>query len=138
MSGLGKGTLDVIPQQTATGVIHTEAEKMQNRSLHLQYLEGEIIKIVKAMCELSAMAGTPIDSSEVNVCFEDSVIVDTTSEKNLAMREIEAGLMSKAEYRTKFMAEPPELAREKIREIEQEEKEIYNVNYEPETELEQV
>jgi A118 family predicted phage portal protein len=116
-SGLGKNTLDVMPQHTATEIVHTEAEKMQNKSLHEQYLEGEIIKTVKSMCELSEKIGNPIDASEVNIVWEDSVIVDTSEQKKLAMLEVDAGLMTKEEYRTKFYAETVEAAKKKIAEI---------------------
>jgi len=117
-SGLGKDSLDIIPQQTATGVIHTAAEKMQNKSLHEQYLEGQIIKLVKGLCELSCMVGQPIDSSEVNIVWEDSVVVDTGEQKKLAMLEIDAGVISKIEYRQKFYGESEEDARSKIEAIE--------------------
>jgi hypothetical protein len=113
-SGLGKGTLDILPMATATQVVHTEAEKMQNKSLHEQYLEGEIIKLVKALCELSTTIGNPIDAGEVSITWQDSVIVDTEAEKRLAMAEIDAGVISREEYRMKFYGETPEQAREKL------------------------
>jgi A118 family predicted phage portal protein len=116
-SGLGKGTLDIQPMATATEVVHTEAEKMQNKSLHEQYLEGEIIKLVKALCELSTTTGNPIDASEVGIVWQDSVIVDTEAEKRLAIAEMDAGVLSKEEYRVKFYGETPEQAKEKIAEI---------------------
>jgi hypothetical protein len=116
-SGLGKGSLDIQPMATATQVVHTEAEKMQNKSLHEQYLEGEIIKLVKALAELSTTIGNPIDASEVSIVWEDSVIVDTAEMKKLAMAEIDAGVISKEEYRMKFYGETPEEAEEKIAEI---------------------
>jgi hypothetical protein len=113
-SGLGKGTLDVIQQQTAKGVVHTEAEKMQNKSLHEQYLEGQIILLVKGLCELSGMAGSPIDANEVNIVWEDSVIIDTAEQKRLALAEIDNGVISKEEYRERFYGETPEEAKAKI------------------------
>ncbi|MCL2174579.1 MAG: phage portal protein [Treponema sp.] len=116
-SGLGKGSLDIIPMATATQVITTESEKMQNINLHQQYLEGQLIKIVKALCELSTMTNNPIDSTVVYIVFEDSIIQDTTSEKNLAMREIDMGVISKQEYRVKFYGETPEEAAAKIMEM---------------------
>jgi hypothetical protein len=102
---------------TATQVVHTEAEKMQNKSLHEQYLEVEIIKLVKAICELSTVIGNPIDASEVSIVWEDSVIVDTAEQKQLAMSEIDNGVLSKEEYRVKFYGETDEEAKEKIAEI---------------------
>jgi len=128
-SGLGKGSLDVIPQQTATAVITTEAEKMQSKSLNEQYLEGEIIKIVKALCELSGMIGNPIDASEITVVFEDSVIVDTVEQKRLALAEIDGGVLAAHEYRQKFYGETPEEAKQKIEALKGETEIDFN-NYE--------
>jgi A118 family predicted phage portal protein len=113
-AGLGKGTLDVVPMATATQVVHTEADKMQSKSLHEQFLEGQIIKLVKGLCELSGMVSNPIDASEVTITWEDSVIVDTAEQKNLAMREVDNGVMSKAEYRVKFFGEKEDIATAKI------------------------
>jgi len=119
-AGLGKNTLDIVPQQTATGVIHTESEKMQNVSLHQQYLETEIIKIVRALCELSTLTGNPIDASEVTITFEDSVIEDTTEQKNLSMREIDIGIISPVEYRVKYYGESVDEATAKIAALKKE------------------
>lgn len=116
-SGLGKGTLDIMPMQTATMVVHSEAEKMQNKSLHEQFLEGEIAKLVKALCELSSAIGNPIDASEVNIVWQDSVIVDTGEEKKLSLVEIDAGVFSKVEYRQKYFGESKEEAEAKIAEM---------------------
>jgi len=113
-SGLGKGSLDIQPMATATQVVHMSAEKMQSKSLHEAYLEIEIIKLIKALCELSGFIGNPIDASTVNIVWEDSVIVDTDSEKKLAMMEVDNGLISKEEYRVKFYGETPEQAQENI------------------------
>ena len=122
-SGLGKGTLDIVPMATATQVIHTEAEKMQNKSLHEQFLEGQIIKIIKALCELATLTGNPIDATEINITFEDSVIVDTAEQKRLSLYEIESGVSSKAEYRMKYYGESLEDATAKIDALKKEEKE---------------
>lgn len=113
-SGLGKGSLDIIPMATATQVIHTESEKMENKSLHEQYLEGQIIQLVRALCELSTLTGNPIDASEVTITFEDSVIEDTTEQKNMSMREIDIGIISPVEYRVKYYGESVEEATAKI------------------------
>ena len=113
-SGLGHGALDVAPLRTATQTVYLEAAKMQNKSLHEQYLEGQIIKIVKALCELSGLTGNPIDASDVNIVWSDSVVIDTTTEKKLSLQEIDAGVICKAEYREKYMGETPEEAQAKI------------------------
>lgn len=117
-SGLGKGSLDIIPMQTATQVVHTEAEKMQNRDIHQQYLECQIIQLVRALCELSTMIGKPIDASEVSITWEDSIVVDTAEQKKLSMLEVDAGLISKAEYRMKYYGETEADAVLKLENIE--------------------
>jgi A118 family predicted phage portal protein len=112
-SGLGKGALEVISYATATQVAHTEADKMRAMSLHRQCLEGEVKALVRAVAQ--AVGG--MDAGVVNVVWEDSVISDTAEEKRLAMLEVDAGLISKAEYRRKFYGEEPEEAAAKIAEI---------------------
>jgi A118 family predicted phage portal protein len=113
-SGLGKGSLDIVPMATATQVITTESERMQNKSLHEQFLEGQIVRIIKALCELSTLTGNAIDASEVNIVFEDSVIVDTAEQKRLSLAEIDNGVISKAEYRMKYYGETEQEATAKI------------------------
>ena len=113
-SGLGRNSLDIIPMQTATQVVHTQSEKMLNKALHEQFLEGQIIKLVRALCELSSLVGSPIDSEIVNITWHDSVIIDEGEEKKLSMAEVDQGLISKAEYRNKFYGETLEVAQAKI------------------------
>jgi A118 family predicted phage portal protein len=119
-SGLGKDSLDIVPMATATQVIHSSSERMQNKSLHEQYLEGEIIKLVRSLGELSGMVGVPIDTSEISITWEDSIVVDTEEQKKLSMLEIDAIVVSKAEYRMKYFGETEEEARIKIEELEAE------------------
>jgi A118 family predicted phage portal protein len=119
-SGLGKGSLDIVPMATATQVIHTEADKMQNKSLHEQYLECQIIQIVRSLCELSTMIGKPIDASEVNITWEDSVIVDTAEQKKLSLFEIDNGVLSKVEYRMKYFGETEAEATAKLETLKNE------------------
>jgi hypothetical protein len=85
--------------------------------LHEQFLEGQIVLLVKGLCELSTLTGNSIDGSEVSVVWQDSVIVDTAEEKKLALVEIDAGVRSKDEYRSQFMGETPEEAKAKIEAI---------------------
>jgi A118 family predicted phage portal protein len=116
-SGLGKGSLDIVAMATATEVIHSEADKMQNKSLHEQYLECQIIQIVRALCELSTIIGEPIDASEVTITWEDSVIVDTAEQKKLSMFELDYGVLSKTEYRMKYYGETEDEAILKLDDI---------------------
>jgi A118 family predicted phage portal protein len=118
-SGLGKGSLDIVPMATATQVVTTESERMANKSLHEQYLECEIIKLVKGLCELSGMIGNPIDASEITITWEDSVIETTAEQKRLSLAEIDNGVISKIEYRMKYYGETEQEAAAKIKVMEQ-------------------
>jgi A118 family predicted phage portal protein len=113
-SGLGKGALEVISYATATQVAHTEVDKMRAKSMHQQYFEEEVKALVRAIGQ--AVGG--MDTGVVNVVWEDSVIADTGEQKRLAMLEVDAGLISKAEYRRRFYGETPEEAADRIAEIE--------------------
>ena len=51
--------------------------------------------------------------------FDDSIIEDKEAESNRALREVQAGLMSKVEYRELIYGETKEIAKQKIAEIEE-------------------
>ena len=116
-AGLGKQGLDIIPHTTATGQIQSEQEKMASKALHEQYLQGQLEFIIRALCEMSGLTGTPIDSTNIGIVFEDQIIVDTAEDKRVAILEVDNGLMSKAEYRVHYYGETLEAAQAKIDEI---------------------
>ena len=59
-----------------------------------------------------------IKTEGLKITFDDSIIEDKESESNRALREVQAGVLSKSEYRQKIFAETKEIADEKIKEIE--------------------
>ena len=78
------------------------------------------------------MTDNPIDASVVNIVWQDAVIVDTDSEKKLAIFEVQEGLMSKEEYRMKFYGETLDTAREKLGIIEKDNELDYTLDMEGE------
>ena len=52
------------------------------------------------------------------ITFDDSIIEDKEVEANRSMREVNAGLKSKIEYRMEIYGETKEIAEKKIQEIE--------------------
>ena len=51
--------------------------------------------------------------------LDDSIIEDKEAESNRALREVQAGLMSKVEYRELIYGETPEIAEQAILKIEE-------------------
>ena len=71
-----------------------------------------------AVCYASTTFGQyNIDTNDMVVQFDDSIIEDKEAESNRAMREVSAGLLSKIEYRMKVFGETEQIARNAIEEI---------------------
>lgn len=107
--------------QTATAVISSNSKMFRRKKkLEIGY-ESSIFDLVKAVCYASSQFGTyNIDSEDMVITFDDSIIEDKDSESNRALREVNAGLISKAEYRERVLGETPEIAEEAIRKINEE------------------
>ena len=106
---------------TATAVVSSNSKLFRRKKkLEIGY-ESAIFDLVKAVCYASTIFGTyNINSEDFVIQFDDSIIEDKEAESNRALREVNAGLMSKVEYREKIFGETPEIAEEEIRKIQQE------------------
>lgn len=115
-------TYDGVNLQTATAVISSNS-KMARRMKKLQIgYESAIYDLVKAICYVSSTFGTyNLNTDDMVIQFDDSVVEDKNEESNRALRELSAGVLSKAEYRTKIYGESPEIAKKAIAEIQAEE-----------------
>lgn len=56
-----------------------------------------------------------INVEDMVITFDDSIIEDKEAESLRAFREVNASLISKAEYREKVLGETPEIAEKKIK-----------------------
>ena len=56
--------------------------------------------------------------AEITIKFDDSIIVDETTERTQDMLDVQAGIMSKVEYRMKWYNEDEKTATEKIENID--------------------
>ena len=103
---------------TATAVISSNSKLFRRKKkLEIGY-ESSVFDLVKAICYASSQFGTyNIDTENMVVQFDDSIIEDKETESNRAMREVSAGLISKQEYRERIFGESPEIAEQKIKEI---------------------
>lgn len=104
---------------TATAVVSSNSKLFRRKKkLEIGY-ESAIYDLVRAVCYASTEFGTyKINTDDMVIQFDDSIIEDKEAESNRALREVNAGLMSKSEYRQKIFAESKEIADEKIKEIE--------------------
>ena len=115
-------TYDGVNLQTATAVISSNS-KMARRMRKLQIgYESAIYDLVKAICYVSTTFGKyNLNTDDMVIQFDDSVIEDKNAESDRALRELSAGVLSKVEYRTKIYGESPEIAKKAIAEIQAEE-----------------
>lgn len=103
---------------TATAVVSSNSKMFRRKKkLEIGY-ESAIYDLVKAICYASTTFGQyNIDTEDMVIQFDDSIIEDKEAEANRAMREVNAKLLSKVEYRMKVFGETQEIAEQKIREI---------------------
>lgn len=106
---------------TATAVVSSNSKLFRRKKkLEVGY-ESSIFDLVKGLCYASSKYGQyNINTEDMVIQFDDSIIEDKEAEANRAMREINAGVLSKVEYRMKIFGETEEIAKEKIQEIDDE------------------
>ncbi len=104
---------------TATAVVSSNSKLFRRKKkLEIGY-ESAIYDLVKAVCYASSTFGQyNINTEDMVIQFDDSIIEDKEAESNRAMREVSAGLLSKVDYRVQVFGETPEIAQQKITEIE--------------------
>ena len=105
---------------TATAVVSSNSKLFRRKKkLEIGY-ESAIYDLVKAICYASTQFGQyNINTEDFVIQFDDSIIEDKEAESNRALREVNAGLMGKEEYREKIFGETPEIAEEEIRKIKE-------------------
>ena len=107
---------------TATAVISSNSKLFRRKKkLEIGY-ESAIYDLVNALCYASSKFGKyNINTTDMVIQFDDSIVEDKEGESNRALREISAGVLSKVEYREKIFGETEEIAKKKIEEIMAEE-----------------
>ena len=124
---------------TATAVVSSNSKLFRRKKKLETGYESAIYDLVKAICYASTEFGKHnLDTEDMVVQFDDSIIEDKEAESNRAQREVSAGLLSKAEYREKIFGESEEIAAQKIVEIEQAEPDLDKMmNFKPNSEQNQ-
>ena len=107
---------------TATAVVSSNSKLFRRKKkLEIGY-ESAIYDLVKAVAYASSQFGTyNINTEDMVIQFDDSIIEDKDTEANRAMREVQQKLISKVEYRMQVKGETKEIAEQAIREIQENE-----------------
>lgn len=104
---------------TATAVVSSNSKLFRRKKkLEIGY-ESAIYDLIKAVCYASSQFGQyNIDTEDMVIQFDDSIIEDKEAESNRALRELSAGVIGKVEYREKIFGETAEIAEQAIADIE--------------------
>lgn len=107
---------------TATAVVSSNS-KMFRRKKKLEIGYSDAIKdLVEAVCYASTQFGQyNINTEDMAIQFDDSIVEDKEAESNRALREKSAGIISAVEYRMKIFGETEEIAQQAIDKIRENE-----------------
>lgn len=105
--------------QTATAVVSSNSKMFRRKKkLEVGY-ESSIFDLFNAVAYASSEFGKyDINTDNLKIVFDDSIIEDKEAESIRAMREVQQGLKSKVEYRMQIFGETEEVAKQKIADIE--------------------
>jgi len=110
---------------TATAVVSSNSKLFRRKKkLEIGY-ESSIYDLIAAICYASSKFGKyNINTENMVIKFDDSIIEDKEAESNRALREKNAGIISAEEYREKIFGETPEIAKTKIEEVKKNDPDI--------------
>ncbi len=110
---------------TATAVVSSNSKLFRRKKkLEIGY-ESAIYDLTNAICYASSQFGKyNINTEDMVIQFDDSIVEDKEVESNRALREVNAKLISKVEYRERIFGETEEIAKNKIEEVLNEEKDV--------------
>ena len=110
---------------TATAVVSSNSKLFRRKKkLEIGY-ESAIYDLCNAISYVATKFGKyNIDTKDMAITFDDSIVEDKESESARALREISAGVLGKVEYRVKIYGETEEIATKKIEEISEQEPNI--------------
>lgn len=118
--GLNHYHFDGVALNTATAVVSSNSKLFRRKKkLEIGY-ESAIYDLTNAICYASTAFGKyNINTNDMVIQFDDSIIEDKEAESNRALREKNAGIISAVEYREKIFGETEEIAKQKIAEVKE-------------------
>lgn len=110
---------------TATQIISVNSEMFRNLKKHEIVLNDVLVGMTKSVLyALKMFAGESVnENAEITIKFDDSIIVDEATERAQDMVDMNAGVLSKAEYRAKWYNEDLQTAQKRIDEMS-----VYSIN----------
>ena len=99
--------IDQAVMATATQVVSTHSELAKTRGKHQIILEKVLIELCRILLRLgnTAMNAGLNENVKINIKFDDSIFVDTESERAQDRLDVSMGAMSLLEYRMKWYGE---------------------------------
>lgn len=92
--------------KTAKEVAADNSQLMRSIHRHENALRKSIVRLVNGMADACrSIKGEAVPYGDVTVDFDDSIISDTQSAREMAMSEVGAGIMAPWEYRRRFYGE---------------------------------
>ena len=103
------------PIQTATGIIAKQTELYRNVIKQENFAKGQLIAMVQGIAWVnnnwtSEKKIEVKDVNKINIQFDDNIIEDTQTQKENALKEVNAGVKTKAEFRSEYNEEDEETA----------------------------
>ena len=113
---------------TATSVISSNSKMFRRKKkLEIGY-ESSIYDLVYGLCyAVSTFGKYNINTDDMVIKFDDSIIEDKEAESQRALAEESRGIISKSEYRERIFGETTEIAKQKIAEISENEPSIEEI-----------
>lgn len=124
VTALSRGTLSFVNYSEARTATELKILKQRTYAANmdiqkeLQSTLKSVLYIMDKYCDLYEIVGS--GSYEVAYCWDDSIIVDKDAERQIDLLDINAGLLSKIEYRMKWKGETEEQAMAALKLIQQE------------------
>lgn len=120
--GCGFGTqhyrFDVSGITTATQIISENSEMFRTLKKHEILIQDALLAVFRAIIYASnTFTPVKITSSNIEIKFDDSIIEDKQGEMANDRLDVSMGVMSKAEFRSKWYNEDIETAQQKIEEM---------------------
>ena len=128
---LSRGTLSQITYTDARTATELRILKQRSYSANcdiqkeLELALENVIKIIDKYCDLYAIQ--PSGNYEVAYSWDDSIIVDKDAERQVDLLDVNNGLLSKVEYRMKWMGETRKQAEDALKQIGDEKREAINI-----------
>lgn len=109
---------------TATQIISVNSEMFRNIKKQEILIEDALITLVRTMLYAinTFTSDTVNTNAEITIKFDDSIIEDEATERTQDLVDVNAGIMSKVEYRMKWYNEDEKTASQKIEEMD-----IFNI-----------